>query len=500
MSSKKLDDEADDPLAWLMGKSAQNGKKETDPAFATEKKFNKTELFNEENSVITHDVPESFDPRSWSGPAPFDDYKPPKPSIFSGHFRIFTAGLLLLSAAGLGYYYNPWSSPTKKIPPKAIKYDPLPSLKTADSINTNESHRIVNVMGASDIAGTLIAAGIDTKTSNNIETMVLGSSLRDVTEIRLEFDLAQTQKVTTLVRLKATQTDGSGILIQASGSGFKKEILQAKLTSQIRVVRGEIDSDSFYSSAVAAGVNDSLISEFAAAFSFDFDFQREIAPGDVFEAVYEYGVNPSGQQVGQPKLLYVSLTTAAKSKSLYRYKPLGDTEYGWFDGKGGSIVKTLMRTPVDGARISSNFGYRRHPILGYQKLHRGTDFAAPTGTPIYASGNGTINFAAPKGANGNFIRLIHDNGWVTLYLHLNRFADGIAPGVRVMQGQKIGEVGTTGRSTGPHLHYEVHIDGSAVDPLSIDTGTGKTLDTNAMKDFISARNAIDTNRANSVTN
>jgi murein DD-endopeptidase MepM/ murein hydrolase activator NlpD len=498
MSSKKPDLDADDPLAWLMGKGTKNSTYDT--AAATKQKTPKAETAAQQSGAVTDDTPESFDPRSWTAPTIFADYAPPRPSIFSGHFRMLAIVALVLCAGGLAYYYHPWTATPKKIVIKPVRYDPLPSLKTAKSTDANESHRIVNIMGANDIANTLIAAGVDSKIANNIEAMAIASPLRDVFEIRLEFDLAQSKKAATLIRLKATQNDGSGILIQSSTSGYKKETLQAKLTSQIRVVRGEIDSDSFYSSAVAAGVTDSLISDFAAAFSFDFDFQREIAPGDVFEAVYEYGVNPSGQQVGQPKLLYVSLTTAAKSKSLYRYKPAGDTEYGWFDGKGGSIVKTLMRTPVDGARISSNFGYRRHPVLGYQKLHRGTDFAAPSGTPIYASGNGTINFAAPKGANGNFIRLIHDNGWVTLYLHLSRFADGIAPGVRVMQGQKIGEVGTTGRSTGPHLHYEVHVDGSAVDPLSIDTGTGKTLDENAMKVFLTARNNIDTSRASTASN
>ncbi len=499
MSSKEPDLDADDPLAWLMGKGKQSRTQAPKSLSPLQGESSNPNSPNAGNYKANSDLPVSFDPRSWSPSLPFDEFIQSKSRFFSLK-RGLVAGMIAVCLGAGGWLYFDWNSEPAKRAVQNKKYEPLPSLKPSNVIASNESHRIVNIMGANDIASTLIAAGVDAKTANTAEAMGLASSLRDVFEIRLEFDLAKVQKKVTLIRLKATQNDGSGIVVQSSSSGYKKETLQAKLTSQIRVVRGEIDSDSFYSSAVAAGVNDSLISEFAAAFSFDFDFQREIAPGDVFEAVYEYGVNPSGQQVGQPRLLYVSLTTAAKSKSLYRYKPIGDSASGWFDGKGGSIVKTLMRTPVDGARISSNFGYRVHPVLGYQKLHRGTDFAAPTGTPIYASGNGTINFAAPKGANGNFIRLIHDNGWVTLYLHLSRFADGIAPGVRVTQGQKIGEVGTTGRSTGPHLHYEVHIDGSPVDPLSIDTGTGKTLDVKAMKDFLTARNAIDLSRTSPATN
>jgi murein DD-endopeptidase MepM/ murein hydrolase activator NlpD len=154
-----------------------------------------------------------------------------------------------------------------------------------------------------------------------------------------------------------------------------------------------------------------------------------------------------------------------------------------------------MRTPVDGARVSSSFGFRTHPILGYQKLHRGVDFAAPTGTPIYAAGAATIEFAGPKGANGNFVALRHDNGWRTLYLHMNAFGPGITTGARVSQGQQVGEVGTTGRSTGPHLHYEVHIDGEPVDPMTIQVGEGRSLSGPLLAAFVEARNRIDQVRA-----
>jgi murein DD-endopeptidase MepM/ murein hydrolase activator NlpD len=150
-----------------------------------------------------------------------------------------------------------------------------------------------------------------------------------------------------------------------------------------------------------------------------------------------------------------------------------------------------MRTPVDGARVSSNFGYRTHPILGYQKLHRGVDFAAPTGTPIFAAGDALVEFAAMKGANGNFVSLRHDNGWRTLYLHLNAFGPGVVAGARLRQGQPLGEVGTTGRSTGPHLHYEVHIDGQAVDPMTVQVGEGRTLTGPKLEAFRKARDQID---------
>lgn len=260
-------------------------------------------------------------------------------------------------------------------------------------------------------------------------------------------------------------------------------------------MRGELDGESFYSSAVAAGVSDVLVGPFANAFRYDFDIQREVAPGDIFEAGFEERVNADGEPVGAPRLVYASLATAAKTRALYLYQLPGDAEAEWFDSSGRSSRRALMRTPVDAARISSGFGMRGHPILGFRKMHRGTDFAAPTGTPIFAAGDATVSFAGMKGANGNFVRLRHDNGWETLYLHMNRIAPAIIPGSRVAQGMQIGEVGTTGRSTGPHLHYEVHIDGQAVDPMSIETGGGRSIPTAAMVGFRKIRDAIDAKRA-----
>ena len=154
-----------------------------------------------------------------------------------------------------------------------------------------------------------------------------------------------------------------------------------------------------------------------------------------------------------------------------------------------------MRTPVEGARISSTFGMRVHPVLGFMKMHKGTDFAAPIGTPIYAAGDATVIFAAMAGTAGNRVILKHDNGWETWYLHMNHFGPGITTGVHVHQGQQIGEIGTTGRSTGPHLHYELHVNNEPVDPMSVQMDAGKTLDAAAMKGFFKERDRIDALRA-----
>ena len=191
----------------------------------------------------------------------------------------------------------------------------------------------------------------------------------------------------------------------------QSRLLRADLLEQVKVVRGEMDANSFYSSAVAAGVTDSLISDFANAFAFDFDFQREIKPGDIFEAAFEQQVNGAGQVMGAERLVYASLQTQAKSRALYRFAPPGEKAAAWFDGNGASVARSLMRTPVEGARITSSFGLRFHPVLGYTRMHQGIDFGAPTGTPVYAAGEGVVEEVRHAGGYGNWLKIRHSGGW-----------------------------------------------------------------------------------------
>lgn len=379
-------------------------------------------------------------------------------------------------------------------PPAALPA-PVATVAADTPPATNASRRTLMVAGPEAIVGTLTEAGLSPADAQALAAMALARIGNAAGEIRLVIDLVESDGAAQVTRLEASRADGSGLVLTAEPEGYAEQVMEAELTTTIGSARGEMDANSFYSSAVAAGIPDSLIGEIAKAFAFDFDFQQEIAPGDIFEAAWEQSVNPAGDPVGPPQLVYAQMVTGTKSKALYRFLAPGDTEAGWYDGNGSSTVRSLMRTPVDGARISSKFGFRTHPILNYQKLHRGTDFAAPIGTPMYASGDATVEVAAPRGAAGNFVILRHDNGWQTRYMHLNRFADGLVPGARWKQGQQIGEVGTTGRSTGPHLHYEVWIDGEPVDPQSIDTGTGKQLDGDAVKAFRTERDRIDLSRS-----
>jgi len=357
------------------------------------------------------------------------------------------------------------------------------------------SRRTLVLPGPADLKAALVANGIPPDQAEAASAAAIGA-LGASGEIRAVLTIAQEGGAARLDRLEASNPDSSGAVVTAGADGrFAASRVAANLTRKVIVRRGTMDADSFYSSAVAAGISDSLIPVFAKALAFDFDFQREVHLGDAFEAAFEQEVNAAGEAVGAPTLLFASLTTANKSSSVYRFQAPGDAAPQWYDSSGRCIVRALMRTPVDGARIFSKFGYRKHPILGFQKLHKGTDFAAPIGTPIYASGNGVVEWAAMKGANGNLTILRHDNGWQTYYLHQNMFMPGIVPGAHVGQGQKIGEIGTTGRSTGPHLHYEVHIDWQPVDSMTIQTDSGQTLSGPALIAFAKQRDRIDVSRA-----
>ncbi|WP_353229626.1 M23 family metallopeptidase [Novosphingobium sp.] len=348
---------------------------------------------------------------------------------------------------------------------------------------------------AADLAGMLTGHGVDADTARRVTDSAL-PALKPDGQVRAVLVFRHDGDKLAFVRLEASNGDSSGVVVRRGADGA---LATARVAAQVSVrsfvVHGTMDGDSFYTSAVAVGMPNSLISVFARALSFDFNFQTEVSAGDAFEAAYTQPVNASGEVVGVPVLLYASLTTATKSAAVYRFDQNG--QEAWFDASGRSTVHSLMRTPVDGARITSKFGMRFHPVLHFMKLHGGIDFAAPIGTPIYASGEALIEFAGPKGPNGNFVKLKHTNGWETLYLHMNRFADGIVEGGHVNQGQQIGEIGTTGRSTGPHLHYEVHINGEQVDPLEVptDNNATKSLDSKDLLAFEAVRDRVDVSRA-----
>ena len=267
---------------------------------------------------------------------------------------------------------------------------------------------------------------------------------------------------------------------------IKENILQ--LYKKEVVVKNSIENN-LYNSAVNVGLEPNIIVEFARIFGFEVDFQRDIRKGDWFEIYYEKFVDDNNKVRETGRIVYASMYVNGEEINLYNFKYNKEEEY--YDIKGKSITKSLMKTPINGARLSSSFGMRKHPILGYNKMHRGTDFAAPSGTPIMASGSGTITRARWCGGGGNCVKIKHNSTYETIYAHMKSFAKGIKEGKKVKQGQIIGYVGSTGMSTGPHLHYEVIVNGKKVNSQKLKLPSGKILKGEARKEFELKRIKID---------
>lgn len=284
-------------------------------------------------------------------------------------------------------------------------------------------------------------------------------------------------------------------LSRAAGGGFSAKERAAPLTTRIAAVKGRIDG-SLYLSAKRQGAPDEVIAGLSQMFAYDVDFQREIFGGDEFEAIFEVRYDETGRMVGGGDVLYGRLNWRGRSKEkgYYRFALEQGGRGEYYDASGESARRLLMKTPIDGARLSSGFGTRRHPILGYAKAHKGVDFAASRGTPIMAAGDGVVEKAGPYGSFGNYVRIRHAQGYKTAYAHMNAVRKGVRAGARVRQGDVIGTVGSTGRSTGPHLHYEVHLKDRAVNPQSLKIATGYELGGKDLARFRAAREAIDAMR------
>ena len=267
---------------------------------------------------------------------------------------------------------------------------------------------------------------------------------------------------------------------------IKENIL--KLNKKEVVVKNTI-SNNLYSAATEVKIEPNIIIEFARIYGFEIDFQRDIRKGDTFEIYYEKFLDDNDIVRDTGKIIYAHMNVNNREISLYNFKDKDDV--GYYDISGKSIVKSLMKTPINGARLSSSFGMRKHPILGFNKMHRGTDFAAPTGTPIMASGSGTVTRARWCGGGGNCVKIRHNSTYETIYAHMSKFARGIKEGRKVKQGQIIGYVGSTGMSTGPHLHYEVVVNGKKVNSQKLKLPSGKILKNQAREKFELERIKID---------
>ena len=269
---------------------------------------------------------------------------------------------------------------------------------------------------------------------------------------------------------------------------LNQKIIVTKLNKNI-IYNENIILNSLYKSASEKNIPANTIIEFARIYGFQVDFQRDIRKKDSFQILYEIFTDDNGKIIETGNIIFANLKLSGESNSLYYFEKKGSE--GHYDKNGKSIKKALMKTPINGARLSSPFGMRKHPIDGFNKMHRGTDFAAPMGTPIMASGDGVIKKAGWCGGGGNCVVIRHNSTYQTVYAHMSKFANGIRSGVRVKQGQTIGYVGSTGKSTGPHLHYEVIVNGKKINSQKLKLPSGKILKGNERKLFETKKIKID---------
>ena len=304
----------------------------------------------------------------------------------------------------------------------------------------------------------------------------------------LQFSLDKTNNKITEFTFKISNTEKIYLKRNIEDDRFNQKTLTIKLDKKI-IYKENVILQSLYLSATNQNIPANIIIDFARIYGFQVDFQRDIRKKDKFQIMYEIFIDENKKIAETGQILFANLKLSGQDNSLY-YFDKKDSE-GHYDKNGKSVQKALMKTPINGARLSSSFGMRMHPIDGFNKMHRGTDFAAPKGTPIMASGNGIIEKASWCGGGGNCVKIKHNSTYQTVYAHMSKFARGIKKGVRVKQGQTIGYVGSTGKSTGPHLHYEVIVNGKKVNSQKLKLPSGKILKGKVRKLFETEKIKLD---------
>ena len=327
------------------------------------------------------------------------------------------------------------------------------------------------------------------------EIIKIKNSLKDKVNLNklntkqiIQFNLDKTNKKISEFVYQNSNTQKIFLKRNIEDDKFNEEILSIKLNKRI-VYNENIILQSLYKAATELNIPANTIVEFAGIYGFQVDFQRDIRRQDKFQIMYEIFLNEKNEIIETGEILFANLKLSGQDNSLYYFDK--DGSEGHYDKNGKSVKKALMKTPINGARLSSPFGMRKHPIDGFNKMHRGTDFAAPMGTPIMASGDGVVKKAGWCGGGGNCIKIKHNSTYQTIYAHMSKFARGIKTGVRVKQGQTIGYVGSTGKSTGPHLHYEVIVNGKKVNSQKLKLPSGKILKGKERKIFETKKIKLD---------
>ncbi len=363
-----------------------------------------------------------------------------------------------------------------------------------------QNKKIIKVKSGESLQKILLNEGIAQSEINKIYSKITKKidlkKIQQGQDITIILEKNNNQIKISRISFQTNQLSTAYILANENDYDFK--IVKKNLEKVNFLAKGTIQN-SLYSSAKKIGIDADIIIEFARIFGFEIDFQRDIRANDEFKIFYERYEDDDGEAQKNGNIIFAYMKNNGKEITLYRYKDEKNI-VGYYTPDGKSIEKALMKTPINGARLSSVFGFRKHPILGYNKLHQGTDFAAPRGTPVMASGSGTIERASWYGAYGKYVSIRHNSTYKTAYAHLSAFGKNIRAGSRVQQGQIIGYVGSTGRSTGPHLHYEVLVNNKRVNSQRLNLPSGRSLTKKELDDFKKEIKIIDELAKNSKTN
>ena len=397
-------------------------------------------------------------------------------SKFKKNFEIFTLILLIFLTAISTNYFNNKKNSTKETYINFI--DNIYFKKTLKKIIVNLEPKYKKIKHKIS-SGETFDKILESYSIEKKEIIKIKSSLKNLVNLNkldtkqiIEFSLDKTNNKITEFTYQTSNTQKIILKRNIKNDLFSEEIIPIKLEKQI-IYTENIIMQSLYKAATDQKIPANTIIEFARIYGFQVDFQRDIRKQDKFQIMYEIFLNEKKEIIETGEILYANLKLSGQDNNLYYFDKEGSE--GHYDENGKSVKKALMKTPINGARLSSPFGMRKHPIDGFNKMHRGTDFAAPMGTPIMASGDGVIKKAGWCGGGGNCVKIKHNSTYQTVYAHMSKFARGIKNGVRVKQGQTIGYVGSTGKSTGPHLHYEVIVNGKKVNSQKLKLPSGKIL-------------------------
>lgn len=367
---------------------------------------------------------------------------------------------------------------------------PTVTAKEAPATPTVQEH-VVKLDGGQTLASMLQDLGMVTE-----EAKAAMNAVRDVFDVR-RLKAGQEFKVTVRNNGNSRNLLGMNFLINPTQEikvardqtgSFNADAVKVP-TSHKRLAAGGTIKSGLYDAASDAGVPQAVMRDMVKMFSHTIDFQRDIHPGDKFKVLYNQDVTENGAQVGQGEIIYASIETDGKLKQLYRYE-YDKGQYDFFDENGKTVRRALLRTPVDNPRVTSGFGVRMHPVLGFSKMHEGVDFGSPTGAPIYAAGDGVVEQAGWYSSYGRYVKIRHNNQIETAYGHMNGFAANLKPGSKIKQGQLIGYVGSSGRATGPHLHYEVLVNDHQVNPMGVNMDAGRSLTGRQLTTFKSWRERL----------